>query len=292
MPENKYVTIFTPTYNRKDKLSVLFNSLCRQTSKDFEWVIVDDGSIDETESFIKELQSDEFPILFFKKENGGKHTAINYGVKEAKGKVFAIVDSDDYLVPKAVETIIKWFKEIENINNFAGVAAQKAFENSNVVGTFYDKDYVDALSTERDKLHIDGDKFEVFYTDVLRQFPFPVIEKETFMTEAVVWNRIASAGLKLRWHKESLYVCEYLENGLTDQKDRLVKHSPKGYALFIREIAKTDISLKRLLGFYSYYYGIRKDQCSFKEVAKELECSVFILYVSNILRKLLYMMRR
>lgn len=286
--ENKcYVTIFTPTYNRCDKLPTLYQSLCTQTDMDFEWVIVDDGSTDGTKIYIDNLEQTLFPIRYYKKENGGKHTAINVGVQKSYGKVFAIVDSDDYLLERAVEQIKSWFEEIKELDKFAGVAGQKGYTPELSTGTFFEGEYVDACSSERPALKIEGDKFEVFYTDILRQFPFPEFPKERFLTEAVVWNRISAAGYKLRWHREILYICEYLEGGLTEQKDRAVKASPKGYALYIRELVRGGISLKRKLGFYSYYYKVRKGDASINCIAKELDCSVFILYFSVFLRSIL-----
>ena len=95
------ITVFTPTYNRAKLLPRLYKSLQEQTNKDFEWVIVDDGSTDNTKEVIDNIitqQENDFPIRYFYKENGGKHTAINQGAKEAKGELFFIADSDDVLL--------------------------------------------------------------------------------------------------------------------------------------------------------------------------------------------------
>ena len=92
------ITIFTPTYNRAYILPILFESLKIQTVKEFEWIIVDDGSTDNTESLIYKFKEEcNFSIRYFKKENQGKHIAINFGVEKAKGNLFFIVDSDDYI---------------------------------------------------------------------------------------------------------------------------------------------------------------------------------------------------
>ncbi|MGI6223221.1 MAG: glycosyltransferase family 2 protein [Prevotella sp.] len=99
-------SIFTPTYNRSKLLPRLFESLLRQNLKDFEWLIVDDGSTDETHTIIENfMRHSYFPIRYFFKENGGKHRAINYGVKNAEGELFFIADSDDLLLPNSLQIV-------------------------------------------------------------------------------------------------------------------------------------------------------------------------------------------
>ena len=97
MNNKVFCTVFTPAYNRKELLYRLYESLVEQTSKDFEWVIIDDGSTDGTDDMIASIKEDSFSIIYKKVENGGKHRAINRGLDIAEGEVFAIVDSDDYL---------------------------------------------------------------------------------------------------------------------------------------------------------------------------------------------------
>ena len=103
------ITILTPTYNRAELLKSLFASLCSQTCFDFEWLIVDDGSTDDTSLVVKTFKSDKFPIRYYLKENGGKHTALNYSHPYIKGELLFIVDSDDILTPDAINTINKNF---------------------------------------------------------------------------------------------------------------------------------------------------------------------------------------
>ena len=99
------ITVFTPTYNRKDTLQRLYRSLCAQTVFDFEWLIVDDGSTDGTEAAAGSFSSALFPVRYIKKENGGKHTAYNLALQQATGTYFLCVDSDDLLVPDAMEAL-------------------------------------------------------------------------------------------------------------------------------------------------------------------------------------------
>ena len=117
------VTVFTPTYNRAYIIENLYRSLQRQTCRDFEWLIVDDGSSDNTEEVIKGWQQEEndFPIRYYKKENGGKCKAINYGVDLAEGLLFFNVDSDDYLTNDAIEKVISWEEELPTDKKYCGV---------------------------------------------------------------------------------------------------------------------------------------------------------------------------
>ena len=117
---NIAVTVFTPTYNRAETLPELFNSLMKQNCSNFEWLIVNDGSTDNTIKIINEfIKEATFPIRIINTSNGGKHRAINKGVKIAKGEWFAIVDSDDFLLPNAIERIIYHIETVNNDQNIA-----------------------------------------------------------------------------------------------------------------------------------------------------------------------------
>ncbi len=207
------ITILTPAYNRAYTLHKAYESLCRQTSFDFEWVVVDDGSTDNTEDLMlawKEKTA-AFPITYVKQENGGKHRAVNRGVELAKGDYILILDSDDYLTDDAVETISKWTQEIAHLEGFAGVSGLKDGANNGHMTA----DYVDAKNTERSKFGLQGDKAEVYKTEMMRKYPFPEFEGEKFLRENAVWDAIALDGYKLRWYNRVIYKCEYLADGLT-----------------------------------------------------------------------------
>ncbi len=233
------ITVFTPTYNRAKLLPRLFESLCAQTCMDFEWLIVDDGSTDNTEevvgSFIK-TPKQSFPMQYIKKENGGKHTAINLGVKEAKGELFLIADSDDTLPPQSIDTIIRNFISIKNDNSFAGVCGYMKHSNGSIIGNPLLN--IDASSIEiRGKFRIHGDMLEVFKTNILKQFPFPEISNEHFCPEVLVWNRIAQK-YKLRVFAEAIYCRDYIEGGLTANIVRIRMNSPMASMMTYAEMTK------------------------------------------------------
>lgn len=271
------VTVFTPTYNRAYILPKLYASLRAQTSCDFEWLIVDDGSTDETERLVKEWLADnnKFHIHYYKQANGGKHRAINKGVQFAQGKLFFIVDSDDYLTPDAVETLITWEMQLENNGQkFCGIAGERAsIKSGKIIGTPNNfGEYVDATALEREKYNIYGDKAEAFYTEVLKRYPFPEINGEKFITENVVWYRIANDGYLIRWYSKPIYMCEYREDGLTRQGNKLFANNPKGYALSVRERCKfRNVKKKEKIFAAYYFYEDMKDKMSASEAVQMLE---------------------
>jgi len=238
--DSLFITVFTPTYNRAHTLPALYNSLKAQEFKDFEWLIVDDGSSDQTRELIKEwlVEENSFKITYIRKGNrGGKHRAINTGTELAKGLLFFIVDSDDYLVPDSLKKIHNWEQTIPIAEKpaFAGISGNRGFSPTQAIGGSFGNGFLDATSLERKKFKIMGDKAEVFYTAVLKKFRFPEFEGEYHVTPAVVWFRLAHSGYKIRWFNEVVYICNYLEDGITKNMVKYVTDNPLGVALFERE---------------------------------------------------------
>lgn len=254
------VSIFTPTFNRGYIISNLYDSLKRQTTKDFEWIIVDDGSSDNTMDLIYSfmLKESEFNIVLINVKNGGKHRAINKGLKLAKGELFFIVDSDDYLTDDAVQNIIEFESTIpDNLKkDFAGISLNRGYSNNELIGTtFENDDFIDITMLERPKYNIFGDKAEVFYTDVLKNYPFPEFEGENFLTECIVWDQIAYDGLKLRFFNSIIYICNYLPDGLTSNENKLFNDNPAGYGLYVYQCGKfgKKTGIAKWDGYYNYY---------------------------------------
>ena len=108
------VTLIISFYNKIHLLERVLESVALQTFRDFEWLIVDDGSTDHTEEVVAAWQreNNDFPIRYYKKENGGKCRAINYGVDRAEGELFFNVDSDDYLLDDALEKVDMWERSL------------------------------------------------------------------------------------------------------------------------------------------------------------------------------------
>lgn len=232
------LTIFTPTYNRGYILRALFESLCSQTCFDFEWLIVDDGSTDDTSNLITGLQSlpSNFEVRYYKQSNGGKHRAINYGLRLAKGELFYIVDSDDRLTPDAVAWIKEEYESIKDDDRFAGLSGIRVYPEGNKIGGGIDFGKIDATAIEiRDKYKIEGDQAEVFKTEILRKFPFPEFKGEKFCPEALVWFRIAQKYM-LRYCHKAIYICDYLPDGLTAKIANLRHQSPLASLTYYSEL--------------------------------------------------------
>ncbi len=225
------ITIFTPTYNRAHTIPRLYESLRNLNNKDFEWLVVDDGSVDETEMLIKQYMAEEnaFPIRYIKTPNGGKHRAINRGVELANGELFFIVDSDDWLPEESLNHILHYFYQIKEKPTFIGVAGAKSILGESVHGGHLRSEYIDATCEECFKYHILGERAHVFKTDILKKYPFPEYEDEKFVTEGVIYTAMSRDGFKLRWFDISIYSFEYQRTGITNNLENFYKNSPRGY---------------------------------------------------------------
>ena len=279
-----FVTVFTPTYNRGYIISNLYESLQRQTVNDFEWIVIDDGSIDNTSHLFEKWlnETNSFSIAYEKVENGGKHRAINKGINKAKGELFFIVDSDDYLTDDAIEKIIELEKTIpeERKKEFAGICENKGYPNGKIVGTTFTSDaFLDITMLECEKNGIRGDKAEVFYTEVMRKYPFPEFTGETFIRESVVWYRIAFDGYKLRYDNDIVYICDYLPDGLTVNGEEWYDKNPQGYGLFVFQRAKFGITsgLQKWNEYYSYFFRFKK-RFGLMKISNNLHINPFVLY--------------
>lgn len=225
MRNNKapYITVFTPAYNRADLIKRLYDSLIKQECKDFEWLVVDDGSEDATEQVMKQIEENYagFVIRYEKQPHGGKHRAVNRGVTLAKGKYFFIVDSDDYLPSDSIQRVREWAKKAEYCEDIAAVSGLKEYSDGKIVGECPKRlgggqKYIEVRNTDRYFYKLMGDKAEVYKTELLRKNPFPEFENEYFVTESVCWNCLAEKGYKIRWYGYPIYICEYQATGLTN----------------------------------------------------------------------------
>lgn len=221
------LTIITPAYNRGHLLKNCYDSLLRQTDPDFEWIIVDDGSQDGTESVVRSFAPADFPIIYIKKENGGKHTALNASHPHIRGKYVLILDSDDTLTDTAVEQIRRgWecWKEMAQVGivTFLKGAAE---DDPNCTGSVAGEP-VDILTGRRNVIH-STDCCEVIRTELFLQYPFPEYPGERFISECALWNRVAQTH-KCVYINDVIYICEYLDGGLTKSGKSLRIRNPRG----------------------------------------------------------------
>lgn len=264
------ITVFTPTYNRAYIIGTLYESLKRQTCKEFEWLVVDDGSTDNTEELFREWSKEtSFPVRYIKQQNGGKHRAINRGVKETKGELFFIVDSDDYLVDNAIERILHHFTSIKDDNSFCGVCGLKCHPDGTKVGGGDNFGIIDCTSLDfRYKYKMKGDMAEVLRTDILQQYPFPEMEGEKFCPEAVIFNRIAQR-YKFRYFYENIYFCDYLPDGLTAKITRIRMQSPVSAMICYSDLAGFNVPLRQRIKAASNFW--RFSLCSQEAFGSKLK---------------------
>ena len=267
------ITVFTPTYNRGYIIENLYRSLQRQTCTDFEWIVVDDGSRDNTEELFDAWTKEEnpFPIRYHKQENGGKCRGINRGLEMARGELFFTVDSDDYLTDDALEKVVKWEAELPKDEKFCGIIANRGYSPDYTPNTLFEGDYLDGNAFNLYDI-IDGERALIFYTDIHRNYLYPEFPGEKFMTEAVTWNRMAWDGYKIRFYNDIIWVFEYKEDGLTKKGYQVFLDNPRGTALFFREKAVYfNYDLKTRLGMWYGFTCDAMDRCTNAQIAEFID---------------------
>lgn len=233
------LTVLTPTYNRAYTLGRCYKSLINQTNKNFEWLIIDDGSTDETSVLIRNwIDEDIVNIKYFYKNNGGKHTALNLGFKHASSDYLIIVDSDDYLSDDAVEIILGNWKKYESDDSIASLVFLKANDDGEIVGTHLPQNEVISNPIEyRYRYGVKGDKAETFKSSILCDYLYPEIDGEKFIGEGLVYNRIGKVFNSVYINKV-IYFCEYRTDGLTNAGRSLRINNPLGGMLYHNEVQK------------------------------------------------------
>lgn len=241
---NVLLTILTCTYNRGAFLNQIFKCLEGQTIFNFQWLIIDDGSTDDTETIVNSLKSNQFDIDYYKKKNGGKHTAINYAMPYIKGKLVLFLDSDDYLTKDAVEVISNDWKKISTRTDISGISYMKSTSTGRFLSKKPPQDYFrgDYISYRINK-EINGDQCEVIQSKILKKYPFPEIPGEKFLSESWLWFKIAEH-YQMIYRPKSIYIAEYLPGGLTKSGKRLIMRNPQGGMLACKMYFKPEISIK------------------------------------------------
>lgn len=285
------ITIFTPTYNRANLLPSLYDSLKKQTNCDFEWLIVDDGSTDNTDEIINGFISEGvLSINYVKKENEGKHIAINKGLEYARGELFFIVDSDDILPQGSIEKILEKYEKVKRDKIIAGVAGRKGYITGGYIGSnvVWTEDLICSSLDLRMRRNVKGDMAEVFKTEILKEYLFPKFEGEKFCPESLIWNRI-SKKYSLLWFSDIVYKAEYIETGLTANIVKIRKYSPKASCLYYSELSKYEIpfvqKVKAVANYwrFSVYNNIPFTR-KIKEVSKLLSIIALPISVGLIIR--------
>ncbi len=230
------VTVFTPTYNRGYILPNAYQSLLKQTNKNFEWLIIDDGSEDDTRDLVNRwMQERRIVITYISKSNGGMHTAHNLGFENAKGDLVFCLDSDDDLDPTCIEKLINAW-ENRACHDALGIVCDEKYRQSNkVIGSpmpaLESVAYVDIYNMHK----IKGDKLLVFRSDVGRQFPYPSFKGERFVPLDYKYLLLSGQFLVLN---EALYIKEYLADGYTKNINKVYARNPRGFLFYHEERVK------------------------------------------------------
>lgn len=293
------ITVFTPTYNRAYIIEILYRSLQRQSYHDFEWLVVDDGSTDETKDLIEKWQKENnpFPIRYYRKENGGKCRAINFGVDLAEGRLFFNVDSDDYLTDDALEKVALWERELPKNGKYCGVVGNLGTSETETPNTPWPEPYRDASLLERydeySEHPIDGERAWVFYTEIQKKYKYPEFEGENFITPAVTWNRMAHDGYLVRIYDDIIWIYKYQPDGLTASGNKRFIDRPQGHGLWLKEKAIfMHYSPVKMLKMYYTFYCDHAHNLSMKKIADYIGAPMFVIVMSAAIHKALNIVRR
>ena len=241
------LTVFTPTYNRAHTLPRTYASLSRQDCKDFVWLIIDDGSTDDTRALVEAWQTQEhsFEIRYLYKENGGMHTAHNAAYEVIDTELNVCIDSDDCLAPGAVRKILAKWDSVQK-DKYAGIIGLDADLQGNLIGTGFPAGMIETTLSGYYAAGGSGDKKLVYRTDVMRQYPpYPVFEGEKYVALAYKY-RLIDQDYKLAVLNEVLCNVEYQQDGSSNTMWRQYLNNPKGFAFWRKVCMQYPLSRKRL----------------------------------------------
>lgn len=232
----KTLTIFTPTYNRGYIIGRLYESLLAQTCDDFCWLVVDDGSTDNTKELVASFAREgKVDVTYVRQENGGKQQAHNTGVSACQTELFFCVDSDDTLVPTAVEDVLALWERRRDDPKVAGIIAMRGRSAAEPMGTWFPQGL--ETTTMWDlyyKLHHRGDTALVYRTSILREYPYVVEPGEKFIAETYVYHKIDQRYV-LAVLPKIIWICEYLPDGYTAHVREVTRNNPVGYMRLKRD---------------------------------------------------------
>lgn len=281
------LTVFTPAYNRAYTLHKCYESLLRQTCKDFEWLIVDDGSTDNTKELVnKWINENKINIRYIYQENQGMHGAHNTAYENINTEINVCIDSDDYMTDDAVEKIINFWKANKK-NNIAGIAGLDIYDNGNIIGDKFPNEI--KMSTYWDIYHnlkIKGDKKLVYRSDLTKKYPYPIFKGEKYVGLGYKYAKLDSE-YKLLLLNEPLCVVTYMEDGSSNNMLKQYRKNPKGFAFLRLEDMKNPKASFLFKLKSNIHYISSSLICKNKKFIKESPCKVmtvvcfplgFILY--------------
>lgn len=280
------ITVFTPTYNRKEKLFKCYKSLCQQSCKDFIWLIVDDGSTDGTKEWVQAWQQEKkIDISYYWQENKGKHVAHNQGVLHCQTDLFICVDSDDYLMEQAIEDMKRYESQVLVAKDLAGVAFLKGdLQERKIKAPMPQGIEKASIWALYEQYNFKGELALLFKTEILKHYLFPVFEGEKFVGESVVYDQISDQ-YEMLLVNQIIYLYAYYQDGYTQNVTQLYKHNPKGYLFYLNqciERARDESARKKAKAYYIAgclrigYRNWLKDRKDKKEMMVSLPRGIYI----------------
>ena len=228
----KKLTVFTPTFNRRDLLPRLYESLCSQTAKDFLWLVIDDGSSDHTDHLVHQwIEEAKIEIEYHYKPNGGMHTGHNAAYQLIETELNICIDSDDYMPADGVEKILKTWSDITDKTKYAGIIGLDADKNGNIIGSKIPS-YVTSgnLKDLYRKHNVTGDKKVILRTDIVKKYPpYPEFEHEKLVPLGILYLLIGQ-DYDLFYSNDVFCIVEYQPDGSSNSILKQYRQSPKGFA--------------------------------------------------------------
>ncbi|GGC88401.1 sugar transferase [Flavobacterium lutivivi] len=227
----KLLTIFTPTYNRAYCLHQLYESLVGQTNKDFLWLVIDDGSSDNTYDLVQSwIAQNKIEIQYIKQENQGMHGGHNTAYKNIKTELNTCIDSDDYMPNDAVDKIIKTWDRRDKSMDTCGIIGLDAYKDNRIVGTkIPDEVKYASLNELYSKYKIKGDKKVVLQTEIVKKYPaYPIFTNERFVPLGILYTLIGNDYVSI-CSNDVYCIVEYLPDGSSRNIFRQYKKNPLGF---------------------------------------------------------------
>lgn len=246
------ITVLTPTHNRAKLLMKLYDSIKNQNYKDLEWVIVDDGSIDNTKQIVDEMINRiELDIKYIYKENGGKPSAHNEGIKHSDSDLTIICDDDDYLSENAMQYIIKYWNKYSN-NKIGGMIGFRGINDKTPLANSKFPNKCTGKLCDIFKNNNFFDTTQIYKTEILKQNLFPVTKKEKFVPEVWLWKQLDKQ-YDLIFIPHVLEICKYRDDGLTKTGGQNMWNNPMGYSYYFEQAYEESKGISRVK-----YYGVYK----------------------------------
>lgn len=271
------LTIFTPSYNRAYTLHKCYESLKKQSSKDFLWLIIDDGSTDNTKELVDSwIDENIIEIKYHYQNNQGMHGAHNTAYELMDTELNVCIDSDDYMPDDAVEKIIDFWKKNKR-DDLAGIIALDAYEDGNVIGKKFPDDMKDTTLFEVNNIHkIPGDKKLVYRTELTKEYPYPLFEGEKYVGLAYKYYKLDEK-YKLATLNEVLCIVEYLEDGSSMNMLNQYRKNPRGFAFYRIENMKNSRASWKFKFKESIHYVASSLISKNKDILRDSPCKILTL---------------